>query len=95
LDWFATGPATTAILVNSFGYAKIGSLFGCVFVSHQVGAALAAIAGGWAYMHFGEYHYAFLSGAVMGLLASGLALTIRSRAHGEPASAAAGELARA
>lgn len=95
LDWFATGPATTAILANRFGQARIGSLFGLVFVSHQVGAALAAVAGGWAYMQFGEYHYAFLTGAVMGLLASGLALTIRSGARGEPASAVVGELARA
>jgi MFS family permease len=95
LDWFATGPATTAILVNSFGQARIGSLFGLVFVFHQIGAAAAAIAAGWAYMQLGEYHYAFLTGAVMGLLAAGLALTIRSGARGEPASAVSGELARA
>jgi MFS family permease len=95
LDWFATGPATTAILVNSFGQTRIGTLFGLVFVSHQIGAALAAVAGGWAYTQFGDYHYAFLTGAVMGLLASGLALTIRSGAAGEPAGAISGELARA
>jgi sugar phosphate permease len=95
LDWFATGPATTAILINSFGQARIGSLFGLVFVSHQIGAALAALTGGWAYMQFGEYHYAFLMGAVMGLLASGLALTIRSGDRGEPAGAVSGELVRA
>jgi sugar phosphate permease len=95
LDWFATGPATTAILVNSFGQEKIGRLFGLVFVSHQIGAALAAIAGGWAYIQFGGYHYAFLSGAIMGLMASGLALTIRSGAHGRPANAVPGGLVRA
>ena len=95
LDWFATGPATIAILVNTFGQQRIGSLFGLVFVSHQIGAALASVAGGWAYMQFGEYHYAFLSGAVMGLLAAGLALTIRSGGHKPPAIPVTGELAQA
>jgi sugar phosphate permease len=78
LDWFATGPATTAILVNSFGQQSIGRLFGFVFVSHQIGAALAAVGGGWAHAQFGEYHYAFLTGAIMGMFAAGLALTIRA-----------------
>ncbi len=95
LDWFATGPATIAILVNTFGQQRIGSLFGLVFVSHQIGAALASVAGGWAYMQFGEYHYAFLSGAFMGLLAAGLALTIRSGGHKPPAIPVTGELAQA
>jgi predicted MFS family arabinose efflux permease len=95
LDWFATGPATIAILVNTFGQQRIGSLFGLVFVSHQIGAALASVAGGWAYMQFGEYHYAFLSGAVMGLLAAGLALTIRSGGHKPPPIPVTGELAQA
>jgi sugar phosphate permease len=95
LDWFATGPATTAILVNTFGQQKIGRLFGLVFVSHQIGAAVAAVAGGWAYMQFGEYFYAFLIGAFMGLLAAGLALTIRSGGHRPKAIPVTGELAQA
>lgn len=48
-DWFASGPVTTAVLVNSLG---VGRLFGLVFISQQVGPALAAIAGGRAYMQF-------------------------------------------
>jgi sugar phosphate permease len=95
LDWFATGPATTAILVNTFGQQRIGSLFGLVFVSHQIGAAAAAVAGGWAYTQFGDYQFAFLSGAFMGLLAAGLALTIRSGGHRPPAIPVVGELAQA
>ncbi len=94
LDWFATGPATTAILANTFGQQRIGRLFGLVFVSHQIGAALAAVAGGWAYSYFGEYHFAFLSGAVMGLLAAALALKIRS-SGARPAVPLSAELARA
>jgi predicted MFS family arabinose efflux permease len=95
LDWFATGPATTAILVNTFGQQRIGRLFGLVFVSHQIGAAAAAVAGGWAYTQFGDYQFAFLSGAFMGLLAAGLALTIRSGGNKPNAIPVTGELAQA
>jgi len=95
LDWFATGPATTAILVNTFGQQRIGRLFGLVFVSHQIGAAVAAMGGGWAHTQFGEYFHAFLTGAFMGLLAAGLALTIRSGGFKPTAVAAAGKLAQA
>ncbi len=78
LDWYATGPATTAILAQHYGQGKVGTLFGLVFVSHQLGGAFAAVAGGWAHMQFGDYHYAFLTGGVMGLVGAGLSLMIRS-----------------
>jgi sugar phosphate permease len=84
LDWFATGPATTAILAHRFGHERVGRLFGLVFVFHQLGGAIAAVAGGWARMQFGDYQYAFLTGAFMGLIAAGLALTIRMTARPAP-----------
>jgi sugar phosphate permease len=77
LDWYATGPATTAILAQHYGQEKVGTLFGLVFVSHQLGGALAAVGGGWAHMQFGDYQYAFLTGAVMGLVGAGLSMMIR------------------
>ena len=76
-DWFATGPSTVAIIAKHFGQDRVGVLFGLVFVSHQIGSAIAALGAGWIYSNFGQYHYAFLSGAVMGLLAAGMALVIR------------------
>jgi MFS family permease len=85
LDWYATGPATTAILAQHYGQGKVGTLFGLVFVSHQLGGALAAVAGGWAHMQFGDYHYAFLAGGVMGLIGAGLSLMIRSAERAAPA----------
>jgi len=85
LDWYATGPATTAILAQHYGQGKVGTLFGLVFVSHQIGGALAAVAGGWAHMQFGDYHYAFLTGGVMGLIGAGLSLMIRPAERAAPA----------
>jgi MFS family permease len=95
LDWFATGPATTAILAQSFGQQRVGRLFGLVFVFHQLGGALAAVAGGWAHMQFGDYQYAFLTGAFMALMAAGLALTIRATGRQSPAIQLATEFANA
>lgn len=79
LDWFATGPATTAIIANSFGQERVGTLFGLVFACHQLGGALSAVGGGWARVQFGDYEYAFLAGAILGLIAAGLSLLIRRR----------------
>jgi sugar phosphate permease len=95
LDWFATGPSTIAIIAKHFGQDRVGVLFGLVFVSHQIGSAIAALGAGWIYSHFGEYYYAFLTGAVMGLLAAGMALMIRRDRDQAPAMPAAAEAARA
>ena len=48
-----------------------------VLCSHQIGSAIAALGEGWIYSSYGEYYYAFLSGAVMGLLAAAMAIIIR------------------
>ena len=76
LDWYASGPATTTILARAFGAERVGRIFGLVFVFHQLGGASAALLGGWARVHFGDYQYAFLVGGCLGLIAACLALTI-------------------
>jgi len=78
LDWYASGPATTTIIARIFGPERVGRIFGLVFVFHQLGGASAAIGGGWARVHFGDYQYAFLAGGCLGLLAACLALTVQS-----------------
>lgn len=78
LDWYASGPATTTIIARVFGPERVGRIFGLVFVFHQLGGASAAIGGGWARVHFGDYQYAFLIGGCLGLVAALLALTVQS-----------------
>jgi sugar phosphate permease len=95
LDWFATGPPTTTMLARSFGSQRVGTLFGFVFVFHQLGGALAAVGAGWMRVEFGDYEYAFLIGAVLGLAAAGLALMIRPQGTAAPALPAVTELANA
>ena len=95
LDWYASGPATTTIIARTFGHERVGSLFGLVFVFHQLGGAGAAIAGGWVRVHFGDYQYAFVIGGCMGLLAACLALTIRRPSREEPGITVTTEFASA
>ena len=76
LDWYASGPATTTIIARAFGAERVGRIFGLVFVFHQLGGASAALLGGWARVHFGDYQYAFLVGGCLGLIAACLALII-------------------
>ncbi len=64
LDWVATVPPTAALCRELFG--ERGTIvFGWVFASHQVGAALAAFAAGVVRDTFGTYSYAFWGGAAL------------------------------
>ncbi|HEX9269416.1 MAG TPA: MFS transporter, partial [Candidatus Limnocylindria bacterium] len=47
LDWIATVPPTANLVAQIFGRASLGTIYGWVFFSHMVGAALAAYAGGY------------------------------------------------
>lgn len=64
LDWVATVPPTVALCREYFG-DRAGIVFGWVFASHQVGAAVAATAAGVVRDQFGDYAYAWIGGAVL------------------------------
>jgi sugar phosphate permease len=80
LDYIATVPPTVALVADSFGRMNVGAVFGWVFFSHQVGAALASYLGGVARDSLGDYTAAFLVAGVLALLASLMA----SRINREP-----------
>jgi predicted MFS family arabinose efflux permease len=77
LNYISTVPPTTTLTANIFGRYSVGELSGWIFFSHQVGSALGAAAAGFIYEWQGSYAIAFVSAALMGFLASGLALLIR------------------
>lgn len=76
LDWIATVPPTANLVAGIFGRASLGTIYGWVFFSHMVGAALAAYLGGYAHTILGDYHLMFISAALFGVVAAGLALRI-------------------
>ncbi|MGH7833740.1 MAG: MFS transporter [Candidatus Binatia bacterium] len=76
LDWFATVPPTIALTGDTFGKNAIGTVYGWIFLSHQLGAALMALGGGVIRVWLGDYSLAFVIGGALGLIAAGLALNI-------------------
>jgi sugar phosphate permease len=78
LDWFATVAPTIAITSDTFGKRSVGSIYGWIFLSHQLGAALAATGAGVIRVWLGQYQFAFLMGGLMAMIAACLALSIRT-----------------
>lgn len=89
LDWIATVPPTANLVAGIFGRASLGTIYGWVFFSHMVGAALAAYLGGYAHTLLGDYHLMFISAALFGIVAAGLALRIQAPGRAATAAAAA------
>lgn len=76
LDWFATVPPVVAIAGNTFGKNSVGSIYGLIFLAHQLGGAAMAQGSGIAYDVFGDYVPSFLTGAVLAVLAALMSLAI-------------------
>jgi MFS family permease len=77
LDWFATVPPSMAITADTFGRENVGKVYGWIFMSHQIGAAVMASSAGALRTWMGDYQFAFLSGGVIAMIAAGLALQIK------------------
>ncbi|TAJ94816.1 MFS transporter [bacterium] len=77
LDWFATVPPTIALTADTFGKQAVGKIYGWIFLSHQIGAALMATGAGAIRVWLGDYQFAFLAGGSFAMIAAGLALQIR------------------
>jgi sugar phosphate permease len=77
LDWFATVPPSMAITADTFGRQNVGRVYGWIFMSHQIGAAIMASTAGAIRTWMGDYQFAFLSGGVIAMIAAGLALQIK------------------
>jgi MFS family permease len=70
LDWIATVPPTIALTREYFGAAKSGVIYGWVFASHMIGAAIAAAYAGIIRDVQGDYFIAWITAAVLCLVAA-------------------------
>ena len=82
LDWIATVPPTANLVAAIYGRASVGTIYGRIFFSHMVGAAIAAFAGGFFRDLLGDYHLMFVSAGILGFIAVSLALRISTSAVG-------------
>jgi predicted MFS family arabinose efflux permease len=90
LDWVATVPPTAVLCRRIFG--DQGTIvFGWVFASHQLGAAVAALTAGIIRETFGSYTYAWFGGAALCLIAAALSIALRRPRDLAPTSAADSE----
>ncbi len=76
LDWIATVPPTVALCREEFG-ADGTMVFGWVFASHQIGAAIAASGAGVLRTELGTYDLAWFAAGVLCLLAAAMSLALR------------------
>ena len=77
LEYIATVPPIVGLVADRFGRPNVGAVFGWVFFSHQVGAALAAYLGGVARDSLGDYTAAFLAAGALAILAALMASRIK------------------
>ena len=89
LMWLGTVPLTSGLLARIFGTRHLGTLFGIVFLSHQVGSFLGAWLGGWVFDATGSYAAIWIATAVAGLVAALLHFPIDDRAAPVPVAARA------
>jgi len=67
--WLGVSPLVTGILARVFGLTHFGTLYGVVFLSHQVGSFLGAWMGGLVYARTGSYDVAWGALIAVGLAA--------------------------
>jgi len=77
--WLSTVPLTTGIIAQVFGIRYMATLFGIVFLSHQIGSFLGVWLGGVIYDMTGSYDGMWWAGVVLGLLAALIHLPINEK----------------
>ena len=75
--WLSTVPLTTGVVAGIFGPRYVSTLFGLVFLTHQIGGFLGAWSGGLAVTLLGSYDVVWWASLVLALLAGLLHLPIR------------------
>ena len=83
--WLGTVPLTNGMIGQIFGIRYVSTLFGFVFLSHQIGSFLGVWLGGWMYDTYKSYTWVWILAAALSLLSAVLHAPIRER---RPATAA-------
>ena len=74
--WLSTVPPTNGIVAQIFGTKYLSTLFGIVFLTHQLGAFAGALLGGYFYDLYGSYDYAWYIAIALSLFATLIHLPI-------------------
>lgn len=77
--WLSTVPLTTGIVAQVFGVRYMATLFGIVFLSHQIGSFLGVWWGGRIYDATGSYDQMWWAGVVLGFAAAAIHVLINEK----------------
>ena len=77
--WLGTVPLVSVLVSGIFGTKHLGTLFGVVFLNHQIGSFLGAWLGGYLYTQTGSYNLVWTITIVAGVAAAFIHLPIADR----------------
>ena len=89
--WLSTVPLTNMVVAQIFGVRYMATLYGFVFVSHQLGSFLGVWLGGFLYDMTGTYDLVWYAGIVLGIVAALVHLPINEAPLARLAAVPAGE----
>ena len=75
--WLATVPLTSGLVAYIYGLRYMGTLYGLVFLSHQIGSFVGVWLGGDFYDRFGSYEVVWWVGVGTGLLSAIVHLPVK------------------
>jgi MFS family permease len=77
--WLSTVPLTSALVLTMFGPRTMGTLFGFVFLSHQLGSFAGVWLAGILFDLYGNYDIIWNLSIVLGFLSAAIHLLVRER----------------
>lgn len=77
--WLSTVPLTSALVLTMFGPKTMGTLFGFVFLSHQLGSFSGVWLAGILFDLYGNYDIVWNASIVLGFLSAAIHLLVRER----------------
>jgi MFS family permease len=77
--WLATVPLTSGLIAHIYGLRYMGTLYGIVFFSHQLGSFLGVWLGGRMYDAYGDYTLVWWIGVGVGAFSAIVHLPVRER----------------
>ena len=79
--WLATVPLTSGLIAHIYGLRYMGTLYGIVFFSHQLGSFLGVWLGGRMYDTFGDYIAVWWIGVGVGAFSAIIHLPIKEKSQ--------------
>ena len=80
LLWLTTVPLTSGLVATMFGTKNMGTLYGFVFLSHQIGSFTGIYMGGVTYDLYGNYNAFWYAAIALGIFSAIVHLPVQDRA---------------